>query len=147
MKQKAILKLNFDFEILGKEISKYLSNYLVKVGIEIRNGILKRTQSGYDVRNFRFRPYKRKYKEFKRDSGRSVSIVNLTFRSHMLLDMKVKKTTKGSTIYFESADERIKALKNNFGIGVRKREFFGIRREQEEKALLMMDTAIIEVIR
>jgi len=102
-----IKKIQAELKVLDKDIVKALA--------QVSSDITKRTKSGLDYNGVSFAPYSNLYKQIKSDSGRPSSPVNLTFHSHMLNGMTVKKISDGGKIWFPDKKQRNKAKWHNNG--------------------------------
>jgi len=122
----------------SKEI-KALPAQIVKVLSTVRNKMLNDTISGIDYQGRRFKPYSKMYQAVRLDNNRQSSPVSLTWHGDMVRSMKAFRIANGGEIRFDSTRENTKAVRHNDGIGVPKREFFGLSKnniEYIEKRLL-----------
>jgi len=89
-------------------------------GVEI---IKERTEKHKEISGQRFKPYSQAYKE---ESGKTDPDLQVT--GAMLGSIQAKATNQKGTIYFSSAEEAKKAIKNQAT-----RPFFGFSQKEEER--------------
>lgn len=106
--------MNFEFNDYSRRLTADLRRAMGGLGANTRNKLIQRTQRGIDKDGRQFRPYSMAYKQFKQDSGRSVSTVNLTFRFNMLRALRSQPLSSplGFNIFFDSAEAQNKARSN-----------------------------------
>jgi len=143
---KKKVKINFNLKNDLNKIRLEANKFMILLGSDVKRMIIKRTQRGKDLNNRKFTNYSKPYLKYKKKKGLPTSPVNLTFRFNMLANMTVRKLINGSKVYFSSSDERKKAYYNNFGIGVPKREFFGLSIKERKDIYRRLSKKIGELI-
>lgn len=88
--------------------------------------IKKRTLAGTDIDGGRFAKYSPSYKKRREDTGRTTSVVNLSFHGDMLRSMAYRPISNGAAIFFRDAERSAIARYHNDGLGVPQRQFFGL---------------------
>ena len=114
-----MLKKKVNFRKVRRVIIDGRLDKLRKEALNIETGIIRRTQSGKDVKLSSFKPYSASYKKTKGGT------VNLTKSGAMLQAISNKKITNGLRFYFNANAETKKASYNQ-----KMRKFFGIDRNQ-----------------
>lgn len=95
-------------------------------GNKVRELILDRTSRGVGLRG-RFRPYSRKYAEYRSDNGRGQT-PDLNFSGRMLSNIDVERKSATSVmVNFRRREEENKAANVQ-----KKRPFFGIKPEEKQ---------------
>jgi hypothetical protein len=108
--------------------------FLNRQGNELIEGIITRTQRGNkDYKGIDFKDYTPTSKIMRADAGYSPNTVNLTQTGQMLDSIKSTTSKKNElTIHITNGEALRKARKHQTGDGVRKREFFGLDKEQKK---------------
>jgi len=116
----------------------------VKLGGVLHSQIIKRTHSGKDANLKKFKEYSKNYYDYKKDSGRPVANVNLSFYGQMMNGISKKKITKGVRLFFNNADALKKMISNHYGEGRKPaRPFWGWDKMQ----IKFINKAIIHILR
>jgi hypothetical protein len=131
--KKSLTKLNSKI----KNPSGFLNDY----GNGLKKGIRDRTQNkSKDYHGVNFASYTPAAKLMRKAAGFGSSRVDLVQTGRMLGSIMSKMSKKNElTLYFSDSFSLRKAMKHQTGDGVKKREFFGLDKEQKKhlKADLM----------
>ena len=117
-------KANLKFGKNAGHKDRILKNALFKTASHGRDLIEKHMDTGTSYKGGAFKPYSAKYKEFRREKGRSTR-PNLQFTKQMRSALAVKANSKQGVIFFTRAQEAKKAAKND-----KTRPFFGFNRAE-----------------
>ena len=138
-----IFKSRFKADDVKKSIRRNLKTHLEKGLEQETTEIIQRTQSGRDAKGRPFKPYSRKYAEYRVDHGRFTSPVDLTFTGDMLKAIHSKVRKNGSDrlegVIYLSANEADKARSN-----MKKRKFFGLSKKQRKDLLNLLRRNILD---
>ena len=107
--------------------------------------ILKRTAKGKDVNGEFFKSYSPSTVFFRQRKGRPTDKVDLFFTGKMFGSLTIKADSKKSVLYFPPSESK-KALRHQLGIGVPKRNFFGINADDLKKIYELVDGKMDEVL-
>lgn len=131
------IKVEFKGQLLSPELLKNLESQVKKalgeIAGDMKDQIVRRTQSGEEIEGGGFKKYSKSYAEFKKESGRPSDPPNLTFSGNMLQSIQTRVNEAGSGKYiaeigFSNAVAEKKARENQF-----RRPFFGFSKKQERE--------------
>lgn len=130
-------------EIIGKvpkwQLGKPSRRDWHTIGLGVRTEMLTRTRSGLDVNRQPFAPYSAQTQEYKnsiKTSRGDSGAVDLIDTGQMLRSMAVQSDAVSSEIYFSDGNRAAIAYKHQKGIGVPKREHFGLNDSDAKRWML-----------
>jgi|GEM_PF-5497070 phage gpG-like protein len=113
-----------------------------RLGLKVKQNILRRTKDGVDINKTAFKPYSPSY-FIQKSVTHTDTTVNLQNSNRMLASIQVSANDNSSMLFFADAENSEKALVHNSGInGMPKREFFGVNSDDEAE---VYDIAISDI--
>lgn len=129
-------ELNVSLKKIGVDLNTVEDRVIAPHVSQLRNDMIKRTQSGYDANMTLFTPYSEAYKKSdiykKKKAGQTG--VNMTLFGKMVRSVRWGKFSNGFMIFLPSVDEEKKGLAHQIGAGkLPVRKWFGLSKPSIKK--------------
>lgn len=127
----------------------FLSRQLMaKIGEYITFRIAARTRVGKDVEGQMFKPYSEGYKLFRKKTGRTTEIVNLTLTGEMMNSMTydVVNDSEVKVFFMPGGEDPDNPAKAFFIHDHQERKFFALSDVEQERILQIVDDYFNELI-
>jgi len=145
---KGLDHLNSTLDKMQRFMKSGIDKSLYKVTAEVRNDMQKRTLSGRDKNERRFKGYAKSTEKMRAENHRATDRVTLSYYGHMLNSMQVTKISGGGKIYFNDMAEERKANYHVFGTDkMDERDFFGLSKKNREYAISQVDKDFVQAVR